>query len=167
MNVSAELIKSLENMLTPEQFKDFNRAVRLENNPQAPLLEAWVNSPCGDDFMERLLADVDEHGLFTNNTVLELLTDCPWLLYACQCKVHSDYVWLVGNKADLEEFCRCKDVRKEPRKMAAGERTWRGDWREGIVKGLTQGLCALGVIARTDYAKDCDGSTRRCYKVLN
>lgn len=166
MNVSAELIKSLENMLTPEQFKDFNRAVRLENNPQAALLDAWTKSLYYYDFRERLLARTDECGLFTNNTVLELLTDFPGLLYACQCKVDGNYDWFVGNEADLSEFSRCKDVRKEPRKMAAGERTWRGDWREGIVKSLTRGLCALGVIARTDYVKDCDGSTRRCYKVL-
>ena len=45
MNVSAELIQSLENMLTTDQFKKFKHAVRLENNPQAALLDAWGLTP--------------------------------------------------------------------------------------------------------------------------
>lgn len=119
MNVSAELVKSPEDMLTPEQFKDFTRAVRLENNPQAALLDAWMNSPCFDVFMDRLGEQVDQHWLFTNDSVLEVLTSHPDLLYACQCKVDGDYRWFVGTEDDLEKFCRCKDVRKEPRKTVA------------------------------------------------
>lgn len=166
MNVSAELIKSLENMLTPSQFEEFKHAVRLENNPQAALLDAWVASPQRDVFMVYLAEQADKHGLLTNASILDALGAHPELLYACQCEVGGDYRWLVGNKADLEEFCRSKVVREEPRMMAAGERTWYGDWRENIVRAFTQSLCALGILARTDYVKDCDKGARRCYKIL-
>ena len=166
MNVSAELIQSLENMLTTDQFKKFKHAVRLENNPQAALLDAWVVSPQCHVFLERLAERADEHGFLTNASVLDALGAHPELLYACQCEVGGDYRWFVGNKADLEKFCRSKHVRTEPRMMAAGERTWYGDWRENIVQSFTRGLCALGILARTDYVKDCDGGARRCYKIL-
>ena len=167
MNVSAELIKSLENMLTTDQFKEFKHAVRLENNPQAALLDAWVVSPQCHVFLERLAERADEHGFVTNASVLDVLTSNPGLLYACQCEVAGDYRWFVGNKAELVRFCHCKVVREEPRMMAARERTWYGDWRENIVQAFTQGLCALGILARTDYVKNCDKGARRCYKILN
>lgn len=165
MNVSAELIKSLESMLTTEQFKEFKYAIKLENNPQAALIDSWMDSSEYNVFME-LLSDysaaTDEHGFVTNCSVLNVLDSRPYLLHACQCKVDGDWRWLVGSKADLEKLC----TRNEPCMMAAKASTWRGDWREDMVRTLTQSLCATGVLARTDYVKDCGGTARRCYKIL-
>lgn len=169
MNVSAELIESLSNQLTPEQFKAFKYAVRLENSPQAALIDKWNGTPEWEDFMEALVAREDECGFITNASVIEVLNTNPELLYACRVKINGDWCYLVGLGCDLEEVCKRDDVtvKTAPCVMSADNFTsWAGDDRQDIVKGLTQCLCALGILNRTEYIKDYHGGTRRCHKIV-
>ena len=153
MNVSAELIESLSNQLTPEQFKAFKYAVSLENSPQAALIDKWNGTP--------------ECGFITNANVIEVLDEKPSLLYGCFTEVNGEIQYLLGCKGDLEAYCKEHDTRMNPCPLEKKNFTaFYGDVRDGLVRNLTQYMTKLGMLNRTEYVKDYNGGTRRCYKIV-
>ncbi len=161
MNVSAELIKSLETMLTSEQFKAFKYAVRLENNPQAAILDKWNDTPGMWRFFECLAEAEDECGFVTNDDVEAVLNNNPGLLYACRVQINGDFADVVGPKDELEKFCKCRKTRRDVERLTSEYCCYLSD----IVRNLTQTLTAMGLLNRTEYIKDYHGGTRRCYKI--
>jgi len=167
MNVSAELIESLSNQLTPEQFKAFKYAVSLENSPQAALIDKWNGTPEWEDFMSALVDREDECGFITNANVIEVLDEKPSLLYGCFTEVNGEIQYLLGCKGDLEAYCKEHDTRMNPCPLEKKNFTaFYGDVRDGLVRNLTQYMTKLGMLNRTEYVKDYNGGTRRCYKIV-
>ncbi len=167
MNVSAELIESLSSQLTPEQFKAFKYAVKLENSPQAAILDKWSGSAEWEDFMAALVDKEDECGFVTNQSVIEILDAEPALLYACYTEVNGDSQYLVGSKSDLDAYCEEHETRMNPCPLEEKNfQAFYGDVRYDIVRNLTQYMVKLGMFNRSEYVKDCKGGTRRCYKIV-
>lgn len=161
MNVSAELIKSLESMLTSEQFKAFKYAVRLENDPQAAILDKWNDTPGMYRFFECLAEAEDECGFVTNADVEAVLNNNPGLLYVCRVRVNDGFFDVVGPKDELEKFCKCRKTLRDVERLTSECFCNLSN----IVRSLTQTLTAIGLLNRTEYVKDYHGGTRRCYKI--
>lgn len=167
MNVSANLINALADLLTEEQFKQFKRSVAIENCPGMTFASEWVESEDSDEFIKQLVSKADDLGYVTFMEVASVIENgFGGLFFSKYSDGNGNAAQVYGTKESITRFA--SENGGECLRFCASNLTtsWNPMRFTDCVKTFIQYLVRLDVLVRTEYAKDTvRGGTARCYAI--
>lgn len=167
MNVSANLINALADLLTEEQFKQFKRSVAIENCPGMAFASEWVESEDSNEFIKQLVSKADDLGYVTFMEVASVIENgFGGLFFSKYSDGNGNAAQVYGTKESITRFA--SENGGECLRFYASNLTtsWNPMRFTDCVKTFIQYLVRLDVLVRTEYAKDTvRGGTARCYAI--
>lgn len=167
MNVSADTLNILADMLTGEQFKQFKRRVAMENCPGLAFASEWVESTEFNEFVEQLALKADDLGYVTFLDVASVIENGSGKLFFSKYHDNNGNLCQVyGTEESIVKFANEHEA--EYMRFCANNLTtsWNPYRFTDCVKTFVQYLVRLDVLVRTEYAKDTvRGGTARCYSI--
>lgn len=169
MNVSANLVNAMADMLTDEQFKQFKRQIAIENCPGMAFASEWVESEDdADEFIKELAEQADDLGYVTSLDIAEIIENgFGNLFFSKYFDSNGNICQVYGTEDDIHEFAdgrfrrECLEFRRKNL-----DTSWNPTRFLDCVKTFIQYLVRLDVLTRTEYTKNTpQGGTARCYAI--